>query len=128
MTRPATLALLAALLLPSASAAQAPASQMPAAGPNGGTMVTVEGHGVEMVANGTELALFLTDEGGAPAAARAGARAVVQEGGRTTTVPLTPGAPNRLVGVLPAPLGQGARVVVSATLADGHQVQARFVK
>ncbi len=38
-----------------------------------------------------------------------------------------PPAPNKLVGTLAQPLGKGARVVVSVTMADGHAVQARFV-
>ena len=55
------------------------------------------------------------------------ARAIVQDAGKTTTVALETQAPNRLVGALSGPLGPGARVVVSATLADGHAIQARFV-
>ena len=55
------------------------------------------------------------------------ARAIIQEGGKTATVPLEPAEPNKLVGTLAQPLGTGARVVVSVTLADGHAVQARFV-
>jgi hypothetical protein len=42
-------------------------------------------------------------------------------------LPLQPMEPNKLVGALAAPLGKGARVVVSATMADGHAIQARFV-
>lgn len=100
-----------------------------AKGPNGGPVVDVSGHHVEMVAKGTELVLFLTDDADKPLAS-AGAknpRAVVQEGGKTVTVPLTPVEPNRLIGTLAQPLGKGARVVVSVTTADGHAVQARFV-
>lgn len=118
------------LVLPVAALAQGPTqapTQGPARGPNGGLVAVVEGHGVELAPNGTGLVLHLTDEDGKPTQARAGARAVVQQGGRTLTVPLTPAPPNRLVGTLPAPLERGARVVVSATLADGHAIQARFV-
>ena len=100
-----------------------------AKGPNGGPVVDVSGHHVEMVAKGTDLVLFLTDEADKPLAS-AGAkkpRAIVQEGGTTATVPLNPAEPNRLVGTLAQPIGKGARVVVSVTLADGHAVQARFV-
>jgi hypothetical protein len=100
-----------------------------AKGPNGGPVVDVSGHHVEIVAKGTELVLFLTDEAEKPLAS-AGAknpRAIVQEGGKTATMPLTPAEPNRLVGTLAQPLGTGARVVVSVTMADGHAVQARFV-
>ena len=99
-----------------------------ARGPNGGPVVDSAGHHVEMVAQGIELVFYLMDEGDKPTGARPGARAIVQQGGRTATVPLNPSPPNRLFGTLPAPLDRGARVVVSATLADGHAVQARFVK
>ena len=98
-------------------------------GPNGGPVVDSGGHHVEMVAKGADLMLFLTDEADKPLAAAGtkNARAIIQDGGKTATVPLQPAEPNRLVGTLAQPLGKGARVVVSATLADGHAVQARFV-
>ena len=100
-----------------------------AKGPNGGPVVDSAGHHVELVAKGTELVLYLADESDKPLASSGtkNARAIVQDGGRTATVPLQPAEPNRLVGTLAQPLGPGARVVVSATMADGHAVQARFV-
>ena len=100
-----------------------------AKGPNGGPVIDSAGHHVEMVARGTELVLFVTGDGDAahPSAGTKNARAIVQDGGKTATVQLQAADPNRLVGALPAPLGKGARVVVTATLADGHAVQARFV-
>lgn len=100
-----------------------------AKGPNGGPVVDSSGHHVEMVAKGSELVLFLTEADDKPLASAGtkNARAIVQDGGQTATVPLQPAEPNRLVGTLAQPLGAGARVVVSATMADGHTVQARFV-
>lgn len=100
-----------------------------AKGPNGGPVVDSSGHHVELVAKGSELVLFLTESDDKPlvSAGTKNARAIVQDGGKTTTVPLQPAEPNKLVGTLPQPLGSGARVVVSATMADGHAVQARFV-
>ena len=100
-----------------------------AKGPNGGPVVDSAGHHVEMVAKGTELVLFLTEADDKPLASAGtkNARAIVQDGGKTATVALQPAEPNRLVGILSQPLGPGARVVVSATMADGHGVQARFV-
>ncbi|MGA0594301.1 hypothetical protein [Enterovirga sp. CN4-39] len=100
-----------------------------AKGPNGGPVVDSGGHHVEMVAKGTELVLFLTEQEDKPLASAGSknARAVVQDGGKTATVALQPAAPNKLVGTLAQPLGKGARVVVTATMADGHAVQARFV-
>ena len=98
-------------------------------GPNGG-MVSGDGHHVvEMVSTGTELTVFLSEDGKpvASAGARIG-RAIVQDGGKTATVALRPASPNKLVGTLAQPLGAGARVVVSATMPDGHAVQARFAR
>lgn len=100
-----------------------------AKGPNGGPVVDSAGHHLELVAKGTELVIFLSDEADKPLASAGtkNAHAIVQDGGKTATVPLQAAAPNKLVGTLAQPLGRGARVVVSATLADGHAVQARFV-
>ena len=100
-------------------------------GPNGGTVVDATGgpYHAEFVAKGTELAIFLVDESNKPIAARgATGRAVVQEGGKTATLPLQFSDPNRFVGTLGAPLEKGARVVLSAKLADGRSIQARFVQ
>jgi len=101
-----------------------------AKGPNGGPVVDSAGHHVEMVAKGTEFVLFLTGDADKPLASAGtkNARAIVQDGGKTATVALQPAEPNKLVGALAQPLGKGARVVVSATMADGHVVQARFVQ
>ncbi|WP_420104314.1 hypothetical protein [Bosea sp. (in: a-proteobacteria)] len=99
-----------------------------AKGPNGGPLVDVAGHHIEMVAKGTELVLILTDAADKPlsSAGTKAARAIVQDAGKTATVALSPVEPNKLVGTLAQPLGTGARVVISATLADGHALQARF--
>lgn len=99
-----------------------------AKGPNGGPLVDVAGHHIEMVAKGTELVLILTDAADKPLASAGtkAARAIVQDAGKTATVALSPVEPNKLVGTLAQPLGTGARVVISATLADGHALQARF--
>lgn len=101
-----------------------------AKGPNGGPVVDFAGHHVEMVSAGTDFVLFLTEANDKPltSAGAKNARAVIQDGGKTATVQLTPAEPNKLVGTLASPLSSGARVVVSATMADGHAVQARFVK
>ena len=118
------LIILAAAALPAVASGHESAK-----GPNGGPVFDSAGHHVEMVANGTELVLFLTGDADAPIASAGtkNARAIVQDGGKTATVPLQTAQPNKLVGALAAPLGKGARVVVSATMADGHAVQARFV-
>ena len=117
------------LALAIAASPLAAASHEMATGPNGGPVVDSSGHHVEMVAKGSELVLFLTEADDKPLASvgTKNARAIVQDGGKTATVQLQPAEPNKLVGALAHPLGPGARVVVSATMADGHTVQARFV-
>ncbi len=117
------------LALPLVASALGASAHDLATGPNGGPVVDSAGHHVEMVAKGTELVLVLTESDDKPLASAGtkNARAIVQDAGKTTTVTLQAAEPNRLVGTLPQPLGPGARVVVSATMADGHAVQGRFV-
>lgn len=104
-------------------------AQEAATGPNGGPVVETHDVFVEMTVEDTNLVLHFADGDGKPMPSEGTtkARAIIQSAGKTTTVALETQAPNRLVGTLAAPLGQGARVVVSATLADGHGIQARFV-
>ena len=120
---------LACLGLAAALTASAALAHELAKGPNGGPVVDSAGHHVEMVAKGSELVLLLTEADDKPLASAGtkNARAIVQDGGKTATVQLQPAEPNKLVGSLAQPLGSSARVVVSATMADGHTVQARFV-
>ena len=122
--------ILALLAAPVVAACLPALARETAKGPNGGPVVDSAGHHIEMTSRGTELVLYLTEEADKPLASAGtkNARAIVQDGGRTATVSLSPSEPNKLVGTLPGPLGNGARVVVSATMADGHAIQARFVK
>ncbi len=97
-------------------------------GPNGGQIIEVKGHHLELTAKGDKLAIYLSDEGHAPLSSKgASGRAVILDGSKQSTVPLAPAEPNILSARLDAPLAPGARVVVSAKLADGHDVLARFV-
>jgi hypothetical protein len=96
-------------------------------GPNGGIVVKVDDHPVEFVFTEQEIVFYVGDHDGKPMPTKGlKARAVVQVGGKTTTVALSPAAPNRFVGKLAAPLGSKARVVFSSVF-DGHNLQARFV-
>jgi hypothetical protein len=96
-------------------------------GPNGGALIDVEGHHVEFVPSAGELAFYLTGEKDAPiASAGAKMKAIVQDQGKTAQIDLAPAEPNKLVGKLATPLSPGAKVVVTGTLADGHNLQARF--
>jgi hypothetical protein len=95
-------------------------------GPNGGVVTKAEGHPIEFVNSGQEIVFYFSDDDGTPMSMKGvEARAVVQDGGKTTTVPLAAVEPNKMVGKLQASLNPGARVVVSAKL-HGHSLQARF--
>ena len=114
----------AMLLLPVAAMAQQPTRR----GPNGGPVVTADGHPIELILSGTTLTLFVSEENGRPmSSARANGRVTVQTAGQTATVTLAPAEPNRMVGTLAAPLPPGARVVFTGTLSDGHRVTARYM-
>lgn len=97
-------------------------------GPNGGPMIAAGDNHLELVAKGTELIVYLSDKKHEPIAAKgASGRAIVQAGGKTSTIVLTPGEGNRLVGKADAPIEAGARIVVSATLPGTPAMQGRFV-
>jgi hypothetical protein len=96
-------------------------------GPNGGMVVKVEDHPVEFVFSDQEIVFYVGDHDGKPMPTKGlKARAVLQVGGKTMTINLSPAEPNRFVGKLAAPLGPKARVVFSSVF-DGHNLQARFV-
>lgn len=92
-------------------------------------MAEVSGHHVELVGTGLQLSFFLNERtGGAEPVKAISGRAMALQGSITATIALTPQAPNKLAGELPRPLGPGDRILVMATLADGHAIQARFVR
>ncbi len=96
-------------------------------GPNGGTVVRADDHPVEFVLRDQEIVFYIGDHDGKPMPTKGlKARAIVQDGGKTTTITLSPAAPNMFVGKLAAPLGAKARVAFSSAV-DGHSLQARFV-
>jgi hypothetical protein len=95
-------------------------------GPNGGMVVTSQGHPIEFVLKGQDLVFYVSDDDGSALSTKEmRGRATVQDG-KTTTVPLEPAAPNMMIGKLQAPLGSKARVVFSANL-HGHSLTARYV-
>ena len=96
-------------------------------GDNGGDVVVMEGHPIEFVSRGQEIAFYiLEDDGKSPTPTKGFAgRVVIQDGGKTFAVNLSPAEPNLFVGQLPMPLGSRARVVFSAKV-EGHNLQARF--
>ena len=100
-------------------------------GPNGGTVVTSQGHPIELVLKGQEIVFYLHDDDGSalPTKDMQG-RATIQDAGKTISVTLQPTAPNMLTGKLDAPLGAKARVVFSAKFRVGshtHALTARYV-
>ena len=121
--------LLALLVVVSATAglAQAPSKK----GANGGMLATSHGHPIEFVQKGQELIFYVVDDDGSPLPTKdMQGRATVQDSGKTTTVPLQPGAPNMMVGKVASPLGPKARVVFSASFrvkAHTHTLTARYV-
>ena len=119
LTRLGFAALLAVIVF--GAAAQTPKGQ------NGGDVVVMEGHPIEFVSKGQDIAFYiLEDDGKSPTPTKGfSGRAVIQDGGKTFAVILAPAEPNLFVAQLPMPLGAKARVVFSAKV-DGHNLQARF--
>jgi hypothetical protein len=103
------------------------AQAQPKKGPNGGMVVNSQEHPIELVLEGQKLIFYISDHDGSSLSTKdMRGRAMVQEGGKTVTVPLEPAAPNMMIGNLQAPLGSKARVVFSANL-HGHSLTARYV-
>jgi hypothetical protein len=116
------------LIALAAGLALAGSAQAQKVGPNGGILATADGHPIEFVSKDREIVFFLSDDDGKPMSTDGlKGRAVVQDAGKTSNVSLTAVAPNKLVGTLAAPLGKGAKVVMSAKVHD-HNLQARFEK
>jgi hypothetical protein len=96
-------------------------------GDNGGDVVVMEGHPIEFFTKGQQITFYvLEDDAKSPTPTKGfSGRAVIQDGGKTIAVALSPAEPNMFVGQLPMPLGSKARVVFSAKV-PGHTLQARF--
>lgn len=96
-------------------------------GPNGGHRTDIGGGHGELVAEGNELRLYLSDNSYRPRSAEgASARAVVLAGGRQTTVMLVPAGPDLLRGQGDFTAGPGMRVVVTLSLPGQQPSQGRF--
>lgn len=121
---------LLALLIAMITAASLAQTQ-PKKGPNGGMVVTSQGHPIEFVLKGEELTFYVNDDDGSPLPTNdMQGRATVQDGGKTKTVQLQPAAPNMMVGKAEAPLGSKARVAFAATFrlkAHTHTLTARYI-
>ena len=121
MRRQLLLALIVAVMaLPGLASAQTKR------GSNGGPVVTSEGHPIEFVRSGLDVTFYVSDDDGSPLSTKdMRGRATIQDGGKTTTVPLSSSSPNKMVGKLQNELSPQARVVFSASL-HGHSLTARY--
>lgn len=119
-----TIALAAA---PAVARAHGPDSHQ-ALGSQGGVVSEAGGHHVEFLAKDGQITLAITDGAGAldPTKGAAGTVTVLT-GGKLLKLELTPLEPNLMTAKLDGPLQTGDKVVMSAKLADGHSLQARFV-
>lgn len=96
------------------------------AGPNGGMMMGKDGHETELIVSPSELTVYLHENGKPEDVKGAKFRAVVQEGGKNTTVNFVVDG-KRLVAKIAAPLGKGAVVVITGTDGDNHMISSRYV-
>jgi hypothetical protein len=97
-----------------------------ALGPNGGMLAGRKGHETELVVSATELTIYMIDHGKPHTTKGVSLRAVVQDGGKTTQIPMVDVKNEKLVGALPAPLSKGAIVVISGKDDHGAAVSARY--
>jgi hypothetical protein len=96
-------------------------------GPNGGLVDGTGSHQTELVVNATEITIYLLEHGKPHDTKGASLRAVVQQGGKTTTINLADQGGTKLVATLPAPLDKGAIVVVTGKDSHGDRFSARYV-
>lgn len=94
-------------------------------GPNGGLLEGKDGHQTELVVDAASLTVYVIEDGKAHPVKNFSLRAIVQEGGKNSTVELKPEG-NKLVGKLAAPLGKGAIVVVTGKDDEGHAISSRY--
>ncbi|WP_127089633.1 hypothetical protein [Aquabacter cavernae] len=119
-----TIAVLAALLAPSAALAQhAHGNQK---GPNGGPMEDVAGVHGELVVAGPAVTVNVFDEAGKPVDTTGyTGSAMIVSGSDRKTLPLAPSG-NALTGQAPAAIPTGAAITVVLKTAAGKSGQAKF--
>ena len=96
-------------------------------GANGGLVGGKGAHQTELVVSPTELTVYLLEDGKPHESKGTSLRAVVQEGGKNTTINFVDADGKRLVAKLAAPLGKGAIVVLTGKDHHGDQFNARYV-
>jgi hypothetical protein len=96
-------------------------------GPNGGLVAGSGHHKAELIVSPTDLTVYLLEDGKPHGSKGTTMRAVIQQGGKTTTLTLADQDGKRLVAKLPAPLASGAIVVLTGRDDHGDQFNARYV-
>lgn len=96
-------------------------------GPNGGLVGGTGHHKAELLVSPTDLTVYLLEDGKPHDSKGTTMRAVIQQGGKTTTLTLADQDGKRLVAKLPAPLQKGAIVVLTGKDDHGDQFNARYV-
>ena len=122
MLRNLTLTMVCALILAAAQPALAQKT-----GPHGGLVAGKEGHQTELVLSASELTVYILDHGKVHDTKDVKIKAVVQDGGKTTSIDLVAADGKRMVGKLAAPLGKGAIVVLTGKDDHGDVISARYV-
>jgi hypothetical protein len=96
-------------------------------GPNGGQRIDLAGGHAELVAEGNELRLYLSDNAYRPRSAEgASGQHNRLAGGRQTTVALAPAGTDMLRGQGDFAAAPGMRVVVTLTMPGQRPAQGRF--
>jgi hypothetical protein len=103
-----------------------PAALAQKAGPNGGMLAGKAGHELELVVTPSELTVYIIDHGKVHGSKGVSLRAIIQHGGKSTSVSLVDVESKKLVGKLEAPLGSGAIVVVTGKDDHGDALTARY--
>ena len=97
-------------------------------GLNGGQVADAGGHHVELVVKDRSVAFYITGDTDKPETTKAAVASVVYlVNGVAKTVALVAEEPNVLAAKFDAPISAGTKLVIAGKLADGHDLQARFV-
>lgn len=103
-----------------------PAAHAQTAGPNGGLLAGKAGHQLELVVTPSELTVYIIDDGKVHSSKGISLRAIIQQGGKSTSVSLVDVESKKLVGKLDSPVGSGAIVVVTGKDDHGDVLTARY--
>lgn len=95
-------------------------------GPNGGMLAGKGGHELELVVTPGALTVYIIDHGKVHSSKGVSLRAIIQQGGKSTSVSLVDVESTKLVGKLDAPVASGAIVVVTGKDDHGDVLTARY--